>query len=102
MSLGGSVDVVRIGKVKLMNEKSHAARSVPAGTIDREAFAAMTVRELVEAYPATLSVLAPLGIDLCCGGAHRLGDALDLHGVARDEVLDWIIRAIGAANAPAR
>ena len=45
----------------------------------------MTIRDLVAAYPATLEILAPLGIDLCCGGAHQLGEALDLHGIDRAE-----------------
>ena len=66
--------------------------------MDDESIAMMTVRDLVEAYPATLSILAPLGIDLCCGGAHRLGEALDLHSIDREEVLDWIARAIGAVE----
>ena len=39
-----------------------------------------------------MELLAPLGIDLCCGGAHPLGEALDLHGIARDDV----IRAVAA------
>jgi iron-sulfur cluster repair protein YtfE (RIC family) len=57
----------------------------------------MTVRDLVEAYPATLSILAPLGIDLCCGGAYQLGEALERHGIDnREEIIDWLARAIGA------
>ncbi len=49
--------------------------------------ATMTVRELIEIEPRALEILAPYGIDLCCGGAHPLGEALDLHGVDREDVL---------------
>jgi iron-sulfur cluster repair protein YtfE (RIC family) len=55
-----------------------------------------TIRDLVANYPDTMGVLAPYGIDLCCGGAHKLGEALDLHGVARDEVLPEIARVVAA------
>lgn len=57
------------------------------------------IRDLVEAHPETLGVLAPLGIDLCCGGGHPLGEALDLHGIDRDAVLPQVARAI-AGSAP--
>lgn len=46
------------------------------------------IRDLVDAHPATLQILAPLGLDLCCGGGHPLGTALDLHGIPRQPVLD--------------
>jgi len=49
--------------------------------------AATPIRDLVERWPAAMGVLAPLGIDLCCGGAHPLGEALDLRGIARKPVL---------------
>lgn len=58
--------------------------------------ASRTIRDLVEAYPETLGVLAPLGIDLCCGGGHPLGEALDLHGIDRAAPL----AAIAAIVAP--
>jgi iron-sulfur cluster repair protein YtfE (RIC family) len=57
--------------------------------------ASITIRDLVAAQPATLTVLAPLGIDLCCGGAHPLGEALDLHGIPRADVLAAIARLLG-------
>lgn len=60
--------------------------------------AAMTIRDLVAAHPETLTVLAPLGIDLCCGGAHALGEALDQHGIARADVLAAIARLLGLAE----
>lgn len=46
-----------------------------------------TIRDLVDRHPDVLTVLGPLGIDLCCGGAHPLGEALDLHGIDREPVL---------------
>jgi regulator of cell morphogenesis and NO signaling len=60
----------------------------------QEDLAATPIRELVERWPAVLRLLAPLGIDLCCGGAHPLGEALDLHGIARQPVLRQIAAAI--------
>jgi iron-sulfur cluster repair protein YtfE (RIC family) len=52
------------------------------------------IRDLVETYPGTMTVLAPLGIDLCCGGGHPLGEALDRHGLDRETVLPRVARAI--------
>jgi iron-sulfur cluster repair protein YtfE (RIC family) len=60
--------------------------------------AGRTIRDLVDAYPDVMSVLAPLGIDLCCGGGHPLGEALDLHGVARAEVLARVSAVIQTAE----
>jgi iron-sulfur cluster repair protein YtfE (RIC family) len=65
----------------------------PDGTA---ALADRTIRELVEAHPEPRAILAPLGIDLCCG-AHRLGEALELHGLDRGATRDRIGRAIAAA-----
>jgi iron-sulfur cluster repair protein YtfE (RIC family) len=56
------------------------------------------IRDLVDAYPQTLSVLGPLGIDLCCGGGHPLGEALDLHGLDRDAVLPRIAQVVSGAD----
>jgi iron-sulfur cluster repair protein YtfE (RIC family) len=52
------------------------------------------IRDLVETYPETMTVLAPLGLDLCCGGGHPLGEALDLHGLDRETVLPRVARVI--------
>jgi iron-sulfur cluster repair protein YtfE (RIC family) len=49
--------------------------------------AATTIRDLIEIEPRALEILAPYGIDLCCGGGHPLGEALDLHGADRDDVI---------------
>jgi iron-sulfur cluster repair protein YtfE (RIC family) len=69
-------------------------RPAPAGALDDGALAAITIRDLVATYPATMEILAPLGIDLCCGGAHPLGEALDLHGISRADVLPAIARVV--------
>jgi len=58
----------------------------------------MLIRDLVEQYPDTMRVLAPLGIDLCCGGGHPLGEALDLHHIDRTTVLPQIEAIVGAAS----
>jgi iron-sulfur cluster repair protein YtfE (RIC family) len=68
-------------------------------TISTDALAETTIRDLVNDYPATMEVLAPLGIDLCCGGAHKLGDALDLHGIARPDVLANVADVVAASIA---
>jgi len=54
---------------------------------DEAALAAMTIRDLIAIEPEFLELLAPLGIDLCCGGGHPLGEALDLHGIDRSDVM---------------
>lgn len=56
------------------------------------------IRDLVDAYPATMSLLEPLGLDLCCGGAHPLGEALDLHGIDRDAVLPRIAGIVASTE----
>jgi iron-sulfur cluster repair protein YtfE (RIC family) len=61
---------------------------------DEAAVLAMTIRELVERYPETMEVLAPLGIDLCCGGAHQVGEALELHHADREVVVPRLLAAI--------
>ena len=38
------------------------------------------------------------GIDLCCGGDHPLGEALDLHGIERETVLPQIARIIADSS----
>lgn len=69
-------------------------------TVQTDALAGVTVRALVDRYPATIAILAPYGIDLCCGGGHALGEALELHGAPRDAVLLAVAEAVAAADAP--
>ena len=60
------------------------------------------IRDLVDQYLDTMAVLAPFGIDLCCGGGRELGEALDLHGAPREETLSSIREVIARqAQAPA-
>jgi iron-sulfur cluster repair protein YtfE (RIC family) len=67
-------------------------------TLEDDALANTLVRDLVEAYPSTMAVLAPLGIDLCCGGSHPLGEALSLHGFDQATVLPRIAGIIQASS----
>ena len=66
------------------------------------ALADRTIRDLVETHPEAMTLFAPLGIDLCCGGAHRLGEALDLHGIDRPPVLARLAEIVGAPSAGER
>ncbi len=61
---------------------------------DEAAVLKTTIRELVERYPETMEILAPLGIDLCCGGSHPLGEALDLHHIDRAVVVPRVLEII--------
>ena len=74
-------------RVELTNTRTEREHAAAGGTTP---LTDVLVRDLVERYPATMAVLAPLGIDLCCGGGHRLGEALDAHGIAREPVLAQI------------
>jgi regulator of cell morphogenesis and NO signaling len=65
----------------------------------REELAAITIRDLVEIQPRAREILAPYGIDLCCGGGHPLGEALDLHGVDRDDVIARLAAVIAGDRA---
>ncbi|MFN8593173.1 MAG: DUF542 domain-containing protein [Thermomicrobiales bacterium] len=66
-------------------------------TVRDQDLADILIRDLVMRYPQTLAVLAPLGIDLCCGGGHPLGEALTLHGLDRNTVLAQVAAATQAA-----
>lgn len=46
-----------------------------------------TVAEVYERHPATGSVLAEHGLDLCCGGAHTLEFAAQAHGLEPAELV---------------
>ena len=69
-----------------------------SATPEDDTLARTLVRDLVATYPGTMAVLAPLGIDLCCGGSHPLGEALTLHGLDRDAVLPQIAGIIQASS----
>lgn len=76
---------------------SDTATNISAMTED-DTLARTLIRDLVETYPDTMAVLAPLGIDLCCGGSHPLGEALTLHGIDQDTVLPQIAGIIQASS----
>ncbi len=65
--------------------------SIPTLPVTEPELAAMTIRDLVEIEPLAMEILAPYGIDLCCGGAHPVGEALDLHGIDRTEVMPKLV-----------
>lgn len=69
-----------------------------SATPEDDTLAKTLIRDLVETYPDTMAVLAPLGIDLCCGGSHPLGEALTLHGYDREAVLPQIAGIIQASS----
>ncbi|HQY30766.1 MAG TPA: DUF542 domain-containing protein [Thermomicrobiales bacterium] len=58
----------------------------------------MLIRDIVERYPAAMPILAELGLDLCCGGGHPLGEALELHGFDRSAVLQVIQDSLSSAK----
>lgn len=64
---------------------------------EEEAVARRTIKDLVDTHPEVLGVLAPLGIDLCCGGSHPLGTALDLHQIDADPVLTKVAGVVSHA-----
>jgi hypothetical protein len=90
VEIGPSVETLKEHEMKI-DEKNLTAAPVAVNVED------WLIRDLVETYPMTMTVLAPLGIDLCCGGGHPLGEALRLHGLDRDEVLPKIIQVITAS-----
>lgn len=59
-------------------------------TLPDDPLVSTLIRDLVEVYPGTMTILAPLGIDLCCGGGQSLGEALLLHGIDQNAVLPQI------------
>ena len=60
-----------------------------------------TVREIALKNPASMPVFELLGIDYCCGGGRRLGDACRSAGVDLDHLLLLIERAERDTRAPA-
>ena len=82
--------------------KSAEMLAASAPSLGGKPLADWLIRDLVEAYPETMATLGPLGIDLCCGGGHPLGEALDLHGLDRETVLSQVAGVVDAAPAPGR
>lgn len=69
--------------------------------IDSATIGEWLVRDLVDRYPSTMPVLSPWGIDLCCGGGRKVGEALELHGAPVDEVLESVVNLIATDSVPA-
>jgi iron-sulfur cluster repair protein YtfE (RIC family) len=67
------------------------SQSITSLPLNEAELAALTIREITDVEPRALELLAPLGIDLCCGGGHPLGEALDLHGIDRKQVMPQLI-----------
>jgi iron-sulfur cluster repair protein YtfE (RIC family) len=54
---------------------------------DLSEIANRTIADLVEHAPGTMTVFSALGLDMCCGGGHPLGEALELHGIESEPVI---------------
>ena len=67
------------------------SQSITPLPLNEAELAAMTIRDITDVDPRVLELLAPLGIDLCCGGGHPLGAALDLHGIDRTQVMPQLV-----------
>ena len=62
------------------------------------AIADRTIADLVEHAPGTISVFSSLGLDLCCGGGHPLGEALVLHGIDPDPVIRQVAEIVSESQ----
>jgi iron-sulfur cluster repair protein YtfE (RIC family) len=82
----------------MTTEKLQTPTAAADGQPGQAPLADWLIRDLVGTFPRTMSLLAPLGIDLCCGGGHPLGEALDLHGIDRDEVLPQVARVVAESG----
>ena len=67
-------------------------------TMNVEDVLATTIRTLTERYPLTMPLLSAQGLDLCCGGGHRLQEALELHRIDSDTFLPALISVISASE----
>ena len=64
--------------------------------VTESALLTTTIRDLVEGAPQTIEILAPLGLDLCCGGGHELGEALRLHNINAESVVPQLLATLGS------
>lgn len=55
------------------------------------------IRRVVELHPEVMPILAGHGLDLCCGGGHTIAEAIQLHGLDRELVIDQIAAAIAVS-----
>ena len=68
-------------------------------TMTTSAMAAKTVRELALEVPGATRVLEKLGIDYCCGGNRKLGDACTAANIELEQAIDALEMAEIAARA---
>lgn len=73
--------------------------TLPAAEAD---LAAVSIRDLVEIMPVALETPDPLGIALCRGGAHPLGEELELHGGERAAVMPRTVELAAAQTRQCR
>lgn len=81
-----------------MTDRATTTSTSSSSTTNDAPLAGILIRDLVEAYPGMMAILAPLGIDLCCGGGHPLGEAFALHGIDQDAVLPQIASIVQASS----
>ena len=55
----------------------------------------MTVREVMDLFPATRSILMRHRLDVCCGGAHSVATAALARGLDPDRLLHELRAAAG-------
>ena len=65
----------------------------------RHAATTLPIRDLIERYPAFMTVLDAHGLDLCCGGGHTVAEAAALHGLDLDALLAVAGRGTGRRRA---
>lgn len=58
--------------------------------------AALTINEIVTAYPETISVFNGFGLDTCCGGGVGVDEAARRDGIDVNEVITALNRVIAA------
>lgn len=75
-----------------------AQEVISNGVVEIETLMQTPIRDLVDRYPDVMAILEPLGIDLCCGGAHPLGEALDLHGIDRARVIPQVAGIVASSG----
>ncbi|MDE2039768.1 MAG: DUF542 domain-containing protein [Elusimicrobia bacterium] len=57
----------------------------------------MTIRDVIERFPATRKVFFRHRLEACCGGAHSIAVAAVARGIDPDHLISEIRRAVEAA-----
>lgn len=58
----------------------------------------MTVREVTQHYPETISIFGEFKVDFCCGGGHSIEQTARACGVSDLESLLWSLNQVIAAR----